>query len=185
MTTASTLWFTGLSGAGKSTLATATAKALRARGHACTVLDGDIMRQGLCQGLGFSPADRRENLRRIAEVAALMNQAGLTVLVATISPLHSDREMARHIIGAAHWVSVYVSTALSVCEQRDAKGLYLRARRGEISDFTGVSAPYEVPSQEQLQIDTAQLTTEQAVHNVLSTLHSHMSNSSKQEKNRL
>ena len=182
MTTAHTIWLTGLSGAGKSSLAAAAAKALTALGHACTVLDGDIVRQGLCQGLGFSPADRRENLRRIAEVAALMNQAGLTVLVATISPLNSDREMARNIIGAAHWLPVYVSTALSVCEQRDAKGLYVRARRGEITDFTGISAPYEVPSQEQLHIDTAQLTIEQAVQNLLCALQSRMVNASKQKE---
>jgi adenylylsulfate kinase len=168
MHTAKTIWFTGLSGAGKSTLANATAIKLKELGIACTVLDGDIMRRGLCKDLGFSSKDRHENLRRVAEVAALMNQAGLTVLVATISPLQRDREMARAIVGSEYWVEVYVSTALEVCELRDTKGLYARARRGEIAEFTGISAPYECPSDAALSIDTSHIAIRESVQLIVS-----------------
>lgn len=136
----------------------------------CTVLDGDMLRQGLCRDLGFSATDRHENLRRIAEVAALMNQAGLTVLVATISPLQRDRDMARAIVGAQAWCDIYVSTAQPVCEQRDPKGLYRRARRGEIDDFTGISAPYEPPARPCLAIDASSVELDHAVTLIVSQL---------------
>lgn len=165
-----TLWFTGLSGAGKSTLALAMADRLRAIGMPCTVLDGDRLRQGLCRDLGFTPADRHENLRRIAEVAALMNQAGLHVLVATISPTIADREMAKAIIGKACWQEVHIATPLAVCETRDPKGLYQRARSGEIPQFTGISAPYEAPSRPDLRLDTSQLSVEAACHALMGLL---------------
>lgn len=166
-----TLWFTGLSGAGKSTLARAAANALQAAGTPCTILDGDELRQGLCRDLGFSPQDRRENLRRIAEVAALMNRAGLTVLVATISPTRTDRDMARQIIGQASWLEIHIATPLPVCEQRDPKGLYRRARSGELPDFTGISAPYEEPDNPALRLDTNAMSLENATSCLLATLH--------------
>jgi adenylylsulfate kinase len=165
-----TLWFTGLSGAGKSTLAQAAAAVLQAQGTPCTILDGDILRQGLCRNLGFSPEDRHENLRRIAEVAALMNSAGLTVLVATISPGEADRAMARSIIGEDAWLEIHVSTPLAVCEQRDPKGLYQRARKGDIPDFTGVSAPYAPPSCPALRLDTSSMDLAQATDSLLALL---------------
>lgn len=166
-----TLWFTGLSGAGKSTLARAAANALQAAGTPCTILDGDELRQGLCRDLGFSPQDRRENLRRIAEVAALMNRAGLTVLVATISPTQADREMARNIVGMDNWLEIHIATPLSVCEQRDPKGLYRRARSGELQDFTGISAPYEEPDNPALRLDSNAMSLENATSRLLATLH--------------
>lgn len=166
MTNIKTLWFTGLSGAGKSTLAQATAQQLQKSGSACVILDGDQLRQGLCADLGFSAADRHENIRRIAEVAALMNQAGLTVLVAAISPLQADRAIAHAIIGSA-WREIHVATRLQVCEQRDTKGLYRRARSGELADFTGISAPYEIPAQAFLRIDTETLELSRAVQLIL------------------
>lgn len=166
-----TLWFTGLSGAGKSTLARAAANALQAAGTPCTILDGDELRQGLCRDLGFSPLDRRENLRRIAEVAALMNRAGLTVLVATISPIQADREMARNIVGMDNWLEIHIATPLPVCEQRDPKGLYRRARSGELQDFTGISAPYEEPDNPALRLDSNAMSLENATSRLLATLH--------------
>lgn len=166
-----TLWFTGLSGAGKSTLARAAANALQAAGTPCTILDGDELRQGLCRDLGFSPQDRRENLRRIAEVAALMNRAGLTVLVATISPTRADRDMARQIIGQAYWREIHIATPLPVCELRDPKGLYRRARSGELTDFTGISAPYEAPDNPVLRLDTSTMSLETATCRLLATLY--------------
>lgn len=166
-----TLWFTGLSGAGKSTLARAAANALQAAGTPCTILDGDELRQGLCRDLGFSPQDRRENLRRIAEVAALMNRAGLTVLVATISPTQADREMARNIVGMDNWLEIHIATPLSVCEQRDPKGLYRRARSGELQDFTGISAPYEEPDNPALRLDSNAMSLENATSRLLAMLH--------------
>lgn len=166
-----TLWFTGLSGAGKSTLARAAANVLQAAGTPCTILDGDELRQGLCHDLGFSPQDRRENLRRIAEVAALMNRAGLTVLVATISPTRTDRDMARQIIGQESWLEIHIATPLPVCEQRDPKGLYRRARSGELPDFTGISAPYEEPDNPALRLDTNAMSLENATSCLLATLH--------------
>lgn len=165
-----TLWFTGLSGAGKSTLAQAMADRLRAIGMPCTVLDGDRLRQGLCRDLGFTADARHENLRRIAEVAALMNQAGLHVLVATISPAIADRDMAKGIIGKACWREVHIATPLAVCETRDPKGLYQRARRGEIPHFTGVSAPYAPPADPDLRLDTSQMSVEEACNKLMRLL---------------
>lgn len=150
-----TVWFTGLSGAGKSTLAYALEKALLLRGHACYVLDGDNLRHGLNEDLGFSLQDRSENIRRVAEVAKLMNDAGLIVISAFISPLEADRLIARSIVGDRNFFEIYVSTPIEECERRDPKGLYEKARVGEILDFTGVSSPYEVPPNPKTTIDTS------------------------------
>ena len=149
-----TIWLTGLSASGKSTLAYALEHQLVAMGKACYVLDGDNVRHGLNKDLGFSADSRTENIRRIAEVAKLMNDAGLIVITAFISPLRSDRQMARDIIGG-DFREVYVSTRIDVCESRDPKGLYAKARAGLVSDFTGVSAPYEAPEKPDLAIDTS------------------------------
>jgi adenylyl-sulfate kinase len=149
-----TIWLTGLSGAGKSTLAYELEHLLLDRGHPCFVLDGDNVRHHLNRDLGFSADDRRENIRRTAEVARLMNEAGLFVVTAFISPLRADRELAREIIGAEAFVEAHVSTCMTVCESRDPKGLYARARAGEIANFTGISAPYEPPEHPDIAIDT-------------------------------
>ncbi|MEY4210531.1 MAG: adenylyl-sulfate kinase, partial [Pseudomonadota bacterium] len=156
--TPSTLWLTGLSASGKSTLAYVLEHTLVNAGKPCYVLDGDNIRHGLNSGLGFSQQDRHENIRRISEVAKLMNDAGLIVITAFISPLREDRQMARAIIGEAYFKEVYVSTAIDVCESRDPKGLYAKARAGEVKEFTGISAPYEPPLNPDLVIDTSQLT---------------------------
>lgn len=158
------LWLTGLSGAGKSTLASALHQGLLASGQMAAVLDGDAVRGGLCRGLGFSPEDRRENIRRVAEVARLMREAGLVVICALISPLRDDRAMAREIIGPGHFREVHVATPLAVCEQRDPKGLYRNARANALTQFTGVSAPYEAPVAPDLRIDTSVVEVAQAVH---------------------
>ena len=150
-----TVWLTGLSAAGKSTLAFGLERELLARGHLACVLDGDNLRHGLNRDLGFSPADRRENIRRVAEVARLMNDAGLIVVSAFISPYREDRRSARRIIVDDRFVEVFLDAPLAVCEARDPKGLYRRARDGEITDFTGISAPYETPEAPDLRIDTA------------------------------
>jgi len=157
-----TVWLTGLSGAGKSTLAFELEKLLLDRGHPSFVLDGDNVRHHLNRDLGFTSADRRENVRRTAEVARLMNEAGLLVVTAFISPLREDRAAARAIIGADRFVEVHVSTRIAVCESRDPKGLYARARDGLIGNFTGISAPYEPPEQPDLSIDTEALSLGQA-----------------------
>lgn len=141
-----TLWFTGLPGAGKSTLADALCDRLRAAGLAYARLDGDGLRGGLNADLGFSPADRRENIRRAAEVARLFNDAGLLVVASFVSPQRADRDLARAIIGSSRFVEIFVDASLQVCESRDPKGMYKRARAGEIAMFTGVSASYEPPS---------------------------------------
>lgn len=158
-----TLWLTGLSAAGKSTLAFALEARLVKDGYACYVLDGDNIRHGLNNNLGFSPADRSENLRRISEVAKLMNDAGLIVMTSFIAPFVDDREQAKHIIGEDLFYEVYVSTSLEVCEARDPKGLYHKARIGELPEFTGISSPYEIPSNPDIAIDTSQLSMERAV----------------------
>jgi adenylyl-sulfate kinase len=158
-----TIWLTGLSAAGKSTLAFSLERALVAEGCACYVLDGDNVRHGLNKNLGFSPEDRSENIRRIAEVARLMNDAGLIVITAFISPFVVDREMARQIIGADSFREVFVSTTLEVCESRDPKGLYGKARSGRIPEFTGISSPYEVPSNPDLEIDLGRFGVENAL----------------------
>lgn len=157
-----TIWLTGLSGAGKSTVAYALEKMLHDEGRSSYVLDGDNLRHHLNRDLGFSPADRKENIRRTAEVAKMMNEAGLMVIAALISPYREDREMAAAIIGAEQFIEVYVSTPGAVCEARDPKGLYAKARAGEIPAFTGISSPYEVPLLPALALDTGELTLEQA-----------------------
>lgn len=169
-----TLWFTGLSGSGKSTLANEVEKALSVRGNYTMLLDGDNIRMGLNKNLGFTQEDRIENIRRIAEVAKLMNDAGLIVLTAFISPYRADRENARQIIGAEHFVEIYVSTSLAECEKRDVKGLYQKARSGEIPNFTGISAPYEEPEHAQIIVDTANQTIEEAAAYVLEQLKQYM-----------
>jgi adenylyl-sulfate kinase len=158
-----TLWLTGLSASGKSTLAFSLERALMNTGRACYVLDGDNIRHGLSQDLGFSDSDRTENIRRIAEVAKLMNDAGLIVITAFISPLRSDRKKASMIIGEDRYREIYISTSIAICESRDPKGLYEKARAGLVKDFTGVSAPYETPLNPDLVLDTENLSKEESV----------------------
>lgn len=147
------LWFTGMSGSGKSTLAHGVEKALHDRGCHTYVLDGDNIRHGLNKNLGFSPEDRTENIRRIAEVARLFQDAGLIVLTAFISPYRVDRDAARAVVGDS-FIEVYVQADLATCEGRDPKGLYKKARAGEIAEFTGISAPYEEPAAAEIVVDT-------------------------------
>lgn len=170
---AATLWFTGLSGSGKSTLANALEIQLTAMGKHTMLLDGDNIRMGLNRDLGFSDEDRTENIRRIAEVAKLMNDAGLIVLTSFISPFKQDRELARSIIGE-DFVEIYVNTPLEECERRDVKGLYKKARKGEIPVFTGISSPYEAPEQPEIQIDTSKCSVEEAVEQVMKSLKDYM-----------
>ncbi|WP_419712332.1 adenylyl-sulfate kinase [Pseudomonas sp. NFX224] len=148
------LWLTGLSGAGKSTLANALELQLNQQGLHTFVLDGDNLRAGLCRDLGMGTACRRENIRRMAEVARLMVDAGLVVIVAAISPFRAEREAARQLFAEGDFVEVYVSTPLAVCAHRDPKGLYLAAREGRIKDFTGIDSPYEAPLAAECEIDT-------------------------------
>jgi bifunctional enzyme CysN/CysC len=160
------LWFTGLSGAGKTTLALELEQALFVKGWQAYVLDGDNVRHGLSSDLAFSPADRTENIRRIGEVAGLFADAGFLVLTAFISPYRADRDMARNAATDA-FHEVYIEADVETCEERDPKGLYVKARRGEIPEFTGISAPYEVPEQPELVIDTAALEVPQCLENLL------------------
>ena len=161
------VWFTGLSGSGKSTVALGVERELHKRGILCRILDGDNIRSGINKNLGFSADDRKENIRRIADIGKLFVDTGVVTLSAFISPTNESRHMASEIIGADDFREVYVSTPLEVCEQRDVKGLYARARRGEIKDFTGVSAPFEVPEHPALTLDTSVLTLEESVNKVL------------------
>lgn len=163
-----TLWFTGLSGAGKSTIANEVEKRLVAMNKHTMTLDGDNIRQGLNKNLGFTEQDRIENIRRIAEVSKLMNDAGLIVLTSFISPFESERENARSIIGEDNFIEIYVSTSLEVCEKRDVKGLYKKARRGDIPNFTGVSSAYEPPAHPAISIDTAVCSLDEAVEQIIS-----------------
>lgn len=149
------VWLTGLSGAGKSTIAQALHTMLERNNVHSTILDGDQMRRRLCADLGFTAADRTENIRRIAEVARLMADAGVLVISACISPFQADRDMARNIVGAESFHEVFVDTPLALCEARDPKGLYRRARAGELPDFTGIDSPYEAPTSPTLWLDTA------------------------------
>ena len=162
-----TVWLTGLSGSGKSTLAYALEKRLTDEGHACFVLDGDNIRHGLNRDLGFSADDRSENIRRIAEVAKLFNEAGLIVITSFISPFRADRASAKEIIGQDRFAEVFVDASLETCEQRDPKGLYARARKGEIPDFTGISSPYEAPEDAALVIDAGRIGVDDEVDEVL------------------
>lgn len=161
------VWFTGLSGSGKSTIAIAVERELHRRGLLCRILDGDNIRSGINNNLGFSEADRVENIRRIAEVGKLFVDTGVIVLAAFISPSNALRRMAESIIGSEDFKEVFVSTPLAVCEQRDVKGLYARARRGDIKDFTGVSAPFEVPEHPDLILDTSVVSLKVSVEEVL------------------
>lgn len=151
-----TLWFTGLSGAGKSTLSHALEERLFRMGCNTFVFDGDNVRHGLCKDLGFSEADRTENIRRIGEIAKLANEAGIIALTAFISPFRRDRDLVRASMPAGDFIEVYVKCPLAECEQRDVKGLYKKARAGQIPDFTGISSPYEAPENPEIIIDTSQ-----------------------------
>ena len=161
-----TIWFTGLSGAGKSTLANALEKRMYLEGKHTIILDGDNIRLGLNKNLGFTEEDRIENIRRIAEVSKLMNDAGIIVLTAFISPYRADRESARKIIGEDNFMEIYVSTDLETCEKRDVKGLYRKARQGEIPNFTGISSPYEAPYNPDITVNTAEVSMEEAVNRI-------------------
>ncbi len=164
------LWFTGLSGAGKSTIANLVEKKLHAMGRHTYLLDGDNIRHGLNKDLGFTEADRVENIRRVAEVSRLMVDAGLIVLTAFISPFRSERAMARNLLGGGEFIEVHVDTPLNVAEDRDVKGLYKKARRGEIANFTGITSPYEAPEAPELRVDTTLLNAEQAADAVISRM---------------
>ncbi|MGG4127555.1 adenylyl-sulfate kinase [Paenibacillus illinoisensis] len=164
------LWFTGLSGAGKSSLAFALEQHLHGRGVRCYVLDGDNVRHGLNRDLGFTSEDRQENLRRIGEVAKLMVDAGLLVLSAFISPHAQDREMVRQLFEPEDFIEIYVQCSIEECERRDPKGLYKKARSGDIPHFTGISAPYDVPEDPSLIIDTEQLPLDEAVQKIVQYL---------------
>lgn len=164
------LWFTGLSGSGKSTVAIALERELQKRGLLCRILDGDNIRSGINKGLGFTAEDRRENIRRIAEVAKLFVDTGIITIAAFISPSNDLRRMASDIIGAEDFKEVYISTPLEVCEARDVKGLYAKARRGEIKNFTGISAPFEAPEHPALSIDTSKVSLEDSVMQILAFL---------------
>ncbi len=164
------VWFTGLSGSGKSTLAIALERELHRRGILCRILDGDNIRSGINNNLGFSEEDRIENIRRIAEIGRLFVDTGIVTLAAFISPSIAIRQMAARIVGEQDFLEVYVSTPLEACEQRDVKGLYAKARRGEIAQFTGISAPFEAPEHPALRLDTSVLTVEQSVARLLDLL---------------
>ncbi len=165
-----TVWFTGLSGSGKSTIAVAVEKALLGRGVRAFVLDGDNIRHGLNKNLGFSPSDRTENIRRIGEVAKLFTDAGVVALTAFISPYRADRDQARAVMQPGDFIEVLVDCPLEVCEQRDVKGLYQKARAGQIPEFTGISAPYEPPLSPELTIRTHTQPAEESAQQVLSCL---------------
>lgn len=164
------VWFTGLSGSGKSTLAISLERELQKRGILSEVLDGDNIRSGVNNNLGFAPDDRVENIRRIAEVGKLFVNLGVVTLTAFISPVVALREMARNIVGADDFVEIYVSTPLEECERRDVKGLYAKARKGLIKDFTGVSAPYEPPVHYDLSLDTSKVPLQDCVTQILNLI---------------
>ncbi|MDJ0616371.1 MAG: adenylyl-sulfate kinase [Calothrix sp. MO_192.B10] len=166
-----TVWFTGLSGAGKTTICRAVEQSLRSQGYRVEVLDGDIVRENLTKGLGFSKADRDENIRRIGFVAHLLTRNGVIVLVSAISPYREIRNEVRHKIG--NFIEVYVNAPLKVCEERDVKGLYKRARAGEIKNFTGIDDPYEPPTQPEVECRTDKENLQESVDQVLSTIQKH------------
>ncbi len=164
------IWFTGLSGAGKSTLAHTLEDRLHKKNIRTYVLDGDNVRQGLCKDLGFSIEDREENIRRIGEVSKLLMEAGVIVLSAFISPFIKDRKIVKELVNKGEYIEVYCDAPLDVCEARDVKGLYKKARTGEIQDFTGISSPYEVPTKPEIIVDTANQTIEKSVKQILAYL---------------
>ncbi len=161
------LWFTGLSGAGKSTISVAVEAALHERGILTMVLDGDNIRHGLCSDLGFNEIDRQENIRRIGETAKLFMESGVVILTAFISPFRSDRQIARSLVAEEDFSEVYIKCPLEVCEKRDTKGLYAKARKGEINNFTGISSPYEEPENAQLTLNTDALDIQACVDQVI------------------
>lgn len=161
------IWFTGLSGSGKSTIAIALERELHQRNILCRILDGDNIRSGINNNLGFSAEDRKENIRRIAEISKLFVDTGIVTIAAFISPKRAMREMAAKIIGEENFIEVYVNTPIEECERRDIKGLYARARKGEIKDFTGVSSPFEAPLHPALSLNTAELSLEESVKQLL------------------
>jgi bifunctional enzyme CysN/CysC len=167
------MWFTGLSGAGKSTIANLVEKRLHASGHHTYLLDGDNVRHGLNKDLGFTDADRVENVRRVAEVSRLMVDAGLIVMASFISPFRSERRMARELVEPGEFIEVFIDTPLSLAESRDPKGLYKKARRGEIKHFTGIDSPYEQPEHAEITIDTSALSADQAADVVVRWLVKH------------
>ena len=164
------IWFTGLSGSGKSTIANLLEQALNQKDIHTYLLDGDSIRKGLNKDLGFSDQDRTENIRRIAEVSKLMTDAGLVVIAAFISPFESDRDLVKQIVGKERSIEVFMNTPLAECERRDVKGLYAKARRGEIKNFTGIDSPYEAPKNPDLMIDTTLTKAEEAVEQILDIL---------------
>ena len=164
------LWFTGLSGAGKSTLAHAVEDYLHNQGVRTFVLDGDNIRRGLCKDLGFSEEDRNENIRRIGEVSKLMMDAGLIVMTAFISPYRKDRQIARELVQSGDFVEIYCNARLDVCESRDVKGLYRKARSGEIPEFTGITSPYEAPESPEIELETGNRSIDECVADVVGHL---------------
>lgn len=164
------LWFTGLSGSGKSTIANALDVELHKRGYHTFLLDGDNVRHGLCSDLGFSDDDREENIRRVGEVCKLFADAGLIVMSAFISPFTSDRRMVRKLFPAGEFIEVYMDTPLETCEERDPKGLYRKARSGEIKHFTGIDSPYEIPSHPELRLDTSTMSVKTCVDTLIAYL---------------
>lgn len=164
------IWFTGLSGSGKSTLAIALERELYKKGILCRILDGDNIRSGINNNLGFSEADRTENIRRIAEVSKLFVDCGIVTIAAFISPTNAIRKMASDIIGHDDFLEIYVSTPIEECEKRDVKGLYAKARRGEIKDFTGISSPFEAPEHPYISIDTSKQPLEESVETLIEAI---------------
>ncbi|MFZ3072928.1 MAG: adenylyl-sulfate kinase [Thermodesulfobacteriota bacterium] len=165
-----TIWLTGLSGSGKSTIAVELEHALLENGHQAYILDGDNIRHGLNKNLGFSPEDRSENIRRIGEVAKLFTDSNIITITAFISPYRADRDNARKLQKSGEFIEVYVKCPLEVCEERDTKGLYKKARAGEVKEFTGISAPYDEPENAEMIIDTSEMNLEQSVRAILKYL---------------
>jgi len=164
------IWFTGLSGSGKSTLAIALERELYKQGILCRILDGDNIRSGINNNLGFSETDRTENIRRIAEVSKLFVDCGIVTIAAFISPTNAIRKMAAKIIGTDDFIEIFVSTPIEECEKRDVKGLYAKARRGEIKDFTGISSPFEAPESPFLSIDTSSIPLEESIQTIMEAI---------------
>ncbi len=165
------LWFTGLSGSGKSTIANRVEQVLHEKGVHTYTLDGDNVRKGLNNDLSFRPEDRTENIRRIAEAANLMIDAGLVVLAAFVSPYRKDRENIRTVVGSENMVEIYVNTSVEECERRDVKGLYKKARAGEIKNMTGISSPYEAPTNPEIEVKTEELNVEEATEHIINTIY--------------
>ena len=179
-----TIWFTGLSGSGKSTVAIAL-ESILSSSYLCRILDGDNIRAGLNSNLGFSEADRNENIRRIAEVCKLFTDTGIITIAAFVSPTNDLRRMARDIVGKEDFVEVYMSTPLAECERRDVKGLYARARKGEVKNFTGISAPFDIPENPTLSIDTTDSDPETCAMRIYDKIESMIKNGVNYEENYL